>query len=111
MKLLVNGYTMGEHMEIRRGCSSLEKEMNKLDNVLNHLKKHKSLYRKLVVIVAFMFISGYIHPSLAYADVADIAVMKIDIICARLFDIVRHIGQYACIINVDSWYCERDFKL
>ena len=35
----------------------LIKELNKVENLLNHIRRNKSLYRKLTIIVCIMLIS------------------------------------------------------
>lgn len=76
----------------------LIKEMNKLDNILNHVKKHRRLYTKLVMIVAMMLISGYINPS--YAMVADVdqAIRKIDNLGRQLLKLTRVIAYWAVLL-------------
>lgn len=100
MKLLVNGYTVGEYMNIRRyGCESptnLTKEMNRLDNLLNHLKKNRRLYLKLVMIVGMMFASGYINPVFA-ADVNQ-AIAKIDNLGNQLLKLTRVIAYWTVLL-------------
>ena len=54
------------------------KEINKVENLLNHIKKHKNLYRKLTMIVCMMLISGYISPIVAYAADVDHAITMLD---------------------------------
>lgn len=100
MKLLVNGYTVSEHMEIRRSYEyQIQKEMNRIENMLNHLKKHKRLYFKLVMIVAMMFMSGYINPAHAAAivDVSE-AVQKINTLGEQLLTLMQTIAYWTMIV-------------
>ena len=106
MKLLVNGYTVGEHMNIiRYGDSNptdIIKEMNRLDSMIGHLKKNKGLYLKLVTIVAMMFISGYISPTYALAtDVSD-AVSKINSLGSQLLKLVRTIAYWTVLLTTST---------
>ena len=66
MKILVNGLTISEQIQEHE----LKRELGKIENLLNHLKKHRRLYLKLVLIVAMMISSGYINP--AYALMVDV---------------------------------------
>lgn len=74
----------------------LIKEMNRLDNMLNHLKKHKRLYMNLVCIVAMMFISGYINPCFA-TDVNN-AISKINSLGEQLLKLVRVVGYWTVLL-------------
>lgn len=76
----------------------LIKEMNRVENLLNHIKKHKRLYSKLVMIVSMMLVSGYINPSLAYAaDVGD-AIDKINTLGGQLLRLARVIGYWTVLL-------------
>lgn len=100
MKLLVNGYTVSEHMEIRRSYEySIQKEMNRLENMLNHLKKNRRLYLRLVMIVSMMFMSGYINP----VDAATLinvneAVDKINSLGNQLLSLIRTIAYWTILV-------------
>lgn len=100
MKLLINGYTMSEHMEIRRSYEyQIKKEMNHIENMLNHLKKHKRLYFKLVMIVAMMFMSGYINPAHAATLInVDDAIHKIDTLGDQLLRLMQAIAYWTMIV-------------
>ena len=74
----------------------LKKELNRVDNLLNHIKKNKNLYRKLVLIVCVMLISGYLSPVLA-ADV-DVAITKLDTLGKQLLKLVRTIGYWVVLL-------------
>lgn len=80
----------------------LIKEMNKLDNMLNNLKKNRGLYMKLVCIVSMMLISGYISPDLCgtatYAADVNEAIAKINGLGEQILDLVRTIGYWTIII-------------
>ena len=74
----------------------LIKEMDRVENLLNHIKKHKRLYSKLVMIVSMMLISGYINPILAYAADVDHAITMLDTLGNQLLKLARTMdtGQY-----------------
>ena len=67
----------------------LIKELNRVENLLNHIKKHKRLYSKLVMITAMMLMSGYINPALAYAADVDYAIKRIDTLGNQLLKLAR----------------------
>lgn len=73
-------------------------EMNRLENLLNHIKKHKRLYLKLTMIIAMMFISGYINPS--YAMITDVnqAIAKIDSLGQQLLKLTRVIAYWTVLL-------------
>ena len=76
----------------------LIKEMNRVENLLNHIKKHRRLYSKLVIIVAMMFISGYISPMVAYAADVDNAITKLDTLGNQLLKLARTIGYWTVLL-------------
>lgn len=88
----------------------LIKEMNKLDNMLNHLKKNRRLYMKLVYIVAMMFMSGYISPELfgitAYATDVNQAIAKINDLGEKILELIRVIAYWTVTI-ITSKNCIR----
>ena len=88
----------------------LIKEMNKLDNMLNHLKKNRRLYMKLVYIVTMMFMSGYISPELfgitAYAADVNQAIAKINDLGEKILELIRVIAYWTVTI-ITSKNCIR----
>ena len=76
----------------------LIREMNKVENLLNHIKKHKKLYDKLVIIVSMMFISGYISPMVAYAADVDHAITMLDTLGNQLLKLTRTIGYWTVLL-------------
>lgn len=97
--LLVNGSTITEHIQIRTSREYIiNKEMNRVDNLLNHLKKHKHLYRRLVIIIAMMFLSGFANPDTVLAVDVETAVSKIDTLGEQLLKLIQAIGYWATLI-------------
>ena len=76
----------------------LIKEMDKVENLLNHIKKHRKLYDKLVIIVSMMFVSGFINPSLAYAADVDHAITMLDTLGNQLLKLARTIGYWTVLL-------------
>ena len=94
MKILVNGLTISEQIQEHE----LKRELGKIENLLNHLKKHRRLYLKLVLIVAMMISSGYINP--AYALMVDVnqAINRINKLGNELLRLVRVIGYWTVLL-------------
>ncbi len=76
----------------------LIKEMNRLENLLNHIKKHRRLYFKLVMIVTMMFLSGYVNPAFAMATDVEQAIRKIDNLGNQLLKLVRVIAYWTVLL-------------
>ena len=76
----------------------LIKEVNKVENLLNHIKKHKSLYKKLTMIVCVMLISGYLSPVAAYMADVDHAIDKLDTLGNQLLKLARTIGYWTVLL-------------
>ena len=76
----------------------LKKEMNRVENLLNHIKKNKSLYRKLVLIVCMMLMSGYLNPVSAYMADVNAAISKLDKLGNQLLKLVRTVGYWVVLL-------------
>ena len=76
----------------------LKKEMNRVENLLNHIKKNKSLYRKLVLIVCMMLMSGYLNPVSAYVADVNAAISKLDKLGNQLLKLVRTVGYWVVLL-------------
>lgn len=50
MRLLINGYTVSEHIELRK----IDSELLKLDRYIEHLKRNKKMYMRLVLILSLI---------------------------------------------------------
>jgi hypothetical protein len=98
MKILINGYTVTESMKLKmRNKDELIKEMNRLDKVIGHIKRNKKLYMKLVMVVAIMFLSGYISPAHAMIDV-ETANEKINLIGRELWKLIQTLGYWTTLL-------------
>ena len=76
----------------------LIKEVNKVENLLNHIKKHKSLYRKLVMIVCIMLMSGHLNPVAAYMADVDRAIDRLNTLGNQLLKLTRTIGYWVVLL-------------
>lgn len=72
------------------------KELNKTNNLLNHIKRHRRLYTRLVCIAAMMLISGYVNPVLAIDP--DQAIARINDLGNQLLKLARTIGYWVVIL-------------
>lgn len=98
MKLLINGYTVTEHIQLVRNVEyDLKREIKILDNLLNHIKKNKRLYFKLVTIVAMMLLSGYINP--IFATNVDQAIAKINSFGEQMLSLVRAVASWTVLLS------------
>ena len=77
----------------------LKKEINRVENLLNHIKKNKSLYRKLVLIVCMMLMSGYLHPISAYMIDVNDAINKLNKLGNQLWKLVSTIGYWVTLLT------------
>lgn len=50
MKLLVNGYTVSEHMELVRS----KKDLSLVNKIIDHIKANKVMYARLIFITALL---------------------------------------------------------
>lgn len=50
MKILLNGYTVNEHLELRRN----KKDTDLVNRVIGHIKANKVMYARLVLLTALM---------------------------------------------------------
>lgn len=50
MKILVNGYTVNEHLQLRRN----KKDTDLVNRVIGHIKANKVMYARLVLLTALM---------------------------------------------------------
>ena len=76
----------------------LKKEINRVENLLNHIKKNKSLYRKLVLIVCMTLMSGYLNPVSAYMADVNAAISKLDKLGNQLLKLVRTVGYWVVLL-------------
>lgn len=76
----------------------LIKEMNRIDNILNHIKKNKRLYLKLVITLAIVIMGGYINPSLCFAADVNNAIDKINSLGKELWKLITVIGYWVVLV-------------
>lgn len=86
MKILVNGYTVTEHLELRRN----KKDINLVDGVLENIKANKTMYLRLVLLTALM-----LHfDVLIYADSFG---ASLDRVGNRLLNMLMNVAKWGSI--------------
>ncbi|MGL5752777.1 MAG: hypothetical protein ACRCXT_19720 [Paraclostridium sp.] len=97
MKILINGYTVTENIQLKR--SYTRKDMSKLDNIIGHIKRNKKKYLMLVLAVAILIdLSGL---TLVDATVAAMDIKGLEAtISGKVGDIIGLLillSRYACM--------------
>lgn len=105
MMLLINGNTIGEHIAINRESrrsleNKLNKECGRVECLLNHLKKNKRLYLKLVFMVSLLFFQG--SPIVAMAMDVDDAIRKIDTFGHQLLRLIQVIAYWTVLLSTSK---------
>lgn len=54
MKILVNGYTVTEHMKLKRSSKLSENEFFEIEKYIDDLKKNKHKYLQVVILIALV---------------------------------------------------------
>ena len=88
-KLLINGYTVSEHMEVK-----INKEFIKmLDKSIEHIKNNKEKYITLVILIALT-----VNLSTVNAFAAAPGTAAIDAAGQKILDLVRKVGYWIGVI-------------
>ena len=86
MKLLINGYTVNEHLELRRN----KKDMNLVNRMIGHIKDNKVVYAKLVLVTAIL-----LHfDSLVYADSFG---SSLDRVGNQILGMLESVAKWGCL--------------
>lgn len=86
MKLLVNGYTVTEHLKLKRS----KKDLDLIDRVLENIKANKVMYAKLVLLTALM-----LHfDILIYADSFG---ASIDRVGNQILGMLESVAKWGCL--------------
>ena len=113
MVILINGNTIGEHLEYsklnrearRRNDNDMIVEAGKVEQLINHVKRNKRLYFKLIVLVATLLFR--LNPVLALpvqtkAINSMVMVMDVD---AFIEKINRIGGLFRKLFNIIAYWC------
>ena len=94
MKILVNGYTVTEHLELRRN----KKDIDLVNRVIAHIKDNKIMYARLVLLTALM-----LHfDILVYADSFG---ASLDRVGNRLLNMLMNVAKWGSICMGNDNYC------
>ena len=86
MKILVNGYTVTEHMELVR----TRKDIDLINKVIDHVKANKVMYFKLVLFTALL-----LHfDILIYADSFQ---TSIDRVGNQILNMLKSVAKWGCL--------------
>ena len=86
MKILINGYTVTEHMELVRN----RKDIDLLNRVIDHIKANKVMYAKLVLFTALL-----LHfDILIYADSFS---SSLDRVGNQILTMLTEVAKWGCI--------------
>ena len=88
-KILVNGYTVSEHMEIKMNNEFIKM----LDGAIEHIKKNKKKYMTLVILIALT-----VNLSTISAFAAAPGTAAIDAAGQKILDLVRKVGYWIGVI-------------
>ncbi|MDK2587527.1 hypothetical protein QOZ83_16940 [Romboutsia sedimentorum] len=90
MKILVNGYTVTEHIELRINKESM-KDIYKIDNVIGNIKKNKKLYTRVVFYTAIVLFQMDI---ISYANGFE---SSIDEIGNKILSMLNLFARWGCL--------------
>lgn len=86
MKLLINGYTVTEHLELKRK----EKNTDLVNRVLDHIKANKVMYARLILLTALM-----LHfDILIYADSFS---SSLDRVGNQILGMLEGVAKWGCL--------------
>ena len=86
MKILVNGYTVTEHMQLVRS----RKDIDLVNKVIEHIKANKVMYSKLILFTALL-----LHfDILVYADSFQ---ASIDRVGYQILDMLKAVARWGCL--------------
>ena len=86
MKILINGYTVTEHMELVRN----RKDIDLVNKVIDHIKANKAIYSKLVLFTALL-----LHfDILIYADSFQ---TSLDRVGNQILGMLESVAKWGCL--------------
>ena len=86
MKILVNGYTVTEHMQLVRN----RKDIDLVNKVIDHIKANKGMYLKLVLFTALL-----LHfDIMVYANDFN---TSIDRVGYQILDMLKTVARWGCL--------------
>lgn len=87
MKILINGCTVTEHMEIKRSG----KDIKLVERMIEHIKTNKVMYAKLVFTTALML---HFNMNFVFANNAS---ASLDATFSQLIELLKSFAKYGCL--------------
>lgn len=107
MMLIINGNTITEQIQLNRenkrrlerinSEEALDKEYNRIEGLLNHVKKNRRLYMKLVYVTAILLFNA--NPVIVMAMNVDDAISKIDKFGNQILKLIQVIAYWVVLIG------------
>lgn len=93
MKILVNGYTVTEHLKLKLNTERNVKEMLDIDKFIGNLKKNKKSYIRLMIILAL---------SIPATTLQVFAAGEITGMALELYKILKEVGYAICLLGATT---------
>lgn len=91
MKILINGYTVNENLKINRFNKEELTSIKLASHILNHIKKNKGIYIRLVLITAFIL---HFNINFIYADSLS---ASLDATFEQLIVLLNGVARWGCL--------------
>ncbi|MGL5718455.1 MAG: hypothetical protein ACRCX2_35955 [Paraclostridium sp.] len=98
MKVLVNGLTVGEHLRVLKNREDERVIYKNTERLINHIKKHKWLYARLVVMLAITLFTGAFNIDPVFAADVDKMVSKVNELGNTLLKLAQVIGYWIVLL-------------
>lgn len=86
MKLIINGYTVTEHMKLRRS----KEDIKLVETMITHIKRNKVMYAKLVFTTALML---HLNINIFATGFES----SLDTVGNQIIDMLMSVAKWACI--------------
>ena len=87
MKLLINGYTVTEHLELKRS----KKDLELVDRILENIKNNKIMYTRLVTVTALL-----LHFNMNFVFANEIG-SSLDATFGQLIELLKDFAKWGCL--------------
>ncbi|MEG0181645.1 MAG: hypothetical protein RR657_07100 [Peptostreptococcaceae bacterium] len=89
MKLLINGYTVSEHIQLKRNYS--DADISLVEKMIEHIKTNKVMYSKLVLMTALL-----LHYNVNFVFASDFAT-SLDSVGYQIVGMLMGFAKWSCI--------------
>ena len=86
MKILINGYTVTEHMQLVRN----KKDLDLVDKAIDHIKANKGMYLKLVLLTALMLHFDILIYADSFGD-------SLDRVGNQILGMLESVAKWGCL--------------